>query len=217
MRGASRSARTASEFLPKDRNLATMQKAVQRCQGCELYRNATQAVFGKGKKGADVMLVGEQPGDKEDLAGKPFVGPAGHLLDRCLEAAGIDRTKIYVTNAVKHFKWEPRGKLRIHKKPSTLEIAACKPWFDAEVKAVGPKLIVCLGATAAQSLLGQAFRVTRHRGEIFQLMDQPPIIATVHPSSILRAQDDESRELERQEFVEDLKRAAQYLNERSSY
>jgi uracil-DNA glycosylase family protein len=211
MRNASRTARTASEFLPKDCNLAAMQKAVQGCQGCDLYRNATHAVFGEGKKGADLMLVGEQPGDKEDLAGKPFVGPAGHLLDRCLDAAGIDRTKVYVTNAVKHFKWEPRGKLRIHKKPTSLEIAACKPWFDAEVKAVGPKLLVCLGATAAQSLLGRAFRVTQHRGEIFESANHPPILATVHPSSILRAQDDESRERERLEFVEDLKRAAQYL------
>lgn len=157
------------------------------------------------------MLVGEQPGNQEDLAGKPFVGPAGHLLDRCLDAAGIDRTKVYVTNAVKHFKWEPRGKLRIHKKPGSLEIAACKPWLDAEVEAVGPQLIVCLGATAAQALLGRAFRVTQHRGEIIESMDHLPIVATVHPSSILRAQDDEARERQRQGFVEDLKRAAEYL------
>jgi DNA polymerase len=211
MKSAGRAARTASEFLPKNRNLVAMQMAVQRCQGCDLYRNATHAVFGEGIKEADVMLVGEQPGDKEDLAGKPFVGPAGHLLDRCLEAAGIDRTKVYVTNAVKHFKWTPRGKLRIHKKPSTSEITACKPWLDAEIKAVGPKLIVCLGATAAQSLLGRAFRVTQHRGEIFQSVDGPPIVATVHPSSILRAQDDKSRERERQEFIEDLRQAAQYF------
>jgi uracil-DNA glycosylase len=211
MRGSSQVARTASEFLPKDRNLAAMQKAVERCKGCDLYRNATHAVFGEGKRGSNLMLVGEQPGNQEDLAGKPFVGPAGHLLDRCLDAAGIDRTKVYVTNAVKHFKWEPRGKLRIHKKPGSLEIAACKPWLDAEVEAVGPQLIVCLGATAAQALLGRAFRVTQHRGEIIESMDHLPIVATVHPSAILRAQDDEARERQRQGFVEDLKRAAEYL------
>jgi DNA polymerase len=176
-----------------------------------LFRKATQAVFGEGTVNCDVMLLGEQPGDKEDLAGKPFVGPAGRLLDLCLEETGIDRNKAYVTNVVKHFKWEPRGKTRIHKKPNSQEMAACKPWLDAEVQAVGPKLIICLGATAAQSLLGSAFRVTQHRGEVFNKAHLPPILATIHPSSILRARDEESRKRERQNFVADLKRAAQYL------
>lgn len=159
------------------------------------------------------MLIGEQPGDKEDLEGKPFVGPAGKLLDRALEDAGIDRKQVYVTNAVKHFKWEPRGKRRIHQKPNTLEIAACRPWFDAEVKVVRPKIVVCLGASAAQSLLGKAFKVTERRGEFLPGRDlENPIaaevMATVHPSSILRAQSEEDRHREYALFVEDLKRVA---------
>ena len=198
-------------FLPETRSLPSLRRAIQGCKGCDLFRKGTQAVFGEGKVDSDVMLLGEQPGDKEDLAGKPFVGPAGRLLDLCLEEAGIDRNKAYVTNAVKHFKWEPRGKIRIHKKPNSQEIAACRPWFDAEVQTVEPKLIICLGATAAQSLLGSTFRVTQHRGEVFNKAHLPPILVTIHPSSILRARDEESRKRERQEFVADLKGSAQYL------
>lgn len=158
-----------------------------------------------------MILVGEQPGDREDMEGKPFVGPAGRLLDQCLEEAGIDRDAVYVTNAVKHFKWEPRGKRRIHKKPSLREIAACRPWFDAEVDAVEPELIVCLGATAAQALLGTTFRVTRHRGEVLTEANRPPVLATVHPSSILRAPDDASRHQAHAEFVNDLRTAAAFV------
>jgi DNA polymerase len=157
------------------------------------------------------MLVGEQPGDREDLAGKPFVGPAGALLDHALEAAGIPRTEVYVTNVVKHFKWEPRGKRRIHKKPNSSEIAACLPWLEAELGLVKPKIVVCLGATAAQALLGKQFRVTRERGKLLPFTLAPQILATVHPSSILRAPDDESRRKEMAHFVEDLKRVAQAM------
>lgn len=204
-------AKSALEFLPEKHDLKSLRAAAKDCRGCDLYQHATQTVFGAGTKGSAVLFVGEQPGDKEDQAGEPFVGPAGHLLDLCMEAAGIDRKAAYVTNAVKHFKWEPRGKLRIHKKPSTHEIAACRPWLDAEIEAVHPKLIVCLGATAAQALLGSTFRVTQSRGRAIELPGYPPIIATVHPSSILRAPDDEARTREREIFVADLKKAARFL------
>jgi len=157
------------------------------------------------------MFVGEQPGDQEDMAGQPFVGPAGRLLDACMVEAGIDRKAAYVTNAVKHFKWEPRGKRRIHKKPSMREIAACRPWLTAEIEAVKPRLIVCLGSTAAQSLLGPSFRVTKNRGRIMDVAGYPPIVATVHPSSILRAQTDDDRERERQLFIADLVAAARHV------
>ena len=179
------------------RDLEVLREASEKCQGCDLYLKATQAVFGEGQASAEVLFVGEQPGDQEDRSGKPFVGPAGRLLDECMMEAGIDRSKAYVTNAVKHFKWEPRGKLRLHKKPNSLEIGACKPWLEAEIRAVAPKLVVCLGATAAQSLLGSAFRVTQQRGVVIEPADMPPVVATVHPSSILRAQDEESRARER--------------------
>ena len=159
------------------------------------------------------MMVGEQPGDYEDRQGRPFVGPAGQLLDSCLVEAGIDRSHVYVTNAVKHFKWEPRGKRRIHEKPSSLEILACKPWFEAEVSAVHPKLVVCLGATAAQSLLGKSFRVTQSRGQLIHTTGLPPVMATVHPSSILRATDDEARSRETDLFIADLRRVATHLAE----
>lgn len=178
------------------------------CQACDLYRNATQTVFGEGEPGAGLMLVGEQPGDKEDVAGEPFVGPAGQLLDRALEAAGIARTTVYVTNAVKHFKWEPRGKRRIHQKPNAEEVAACRRWLDAEIEIVGPRVVGCLGATAAQGLLGRSFRVTKERGiprDLHVAGRDVTVIATVHPSSILRAPDPDAREREFEAFVADLR------------
>jgi DNA polymerase len=188
-----------------------LREAAQQCRGCDLWKRGTQTVFGEGKAGAEVMLVGEQPGNDEDLQGRPFVGPAGRVLDKGLEAAGIDRDDVYVTNAVKHFKWEPRGKRRIHKKPNAMQIAACRPWFDEEVKAVRPKVIVCLGATAAQALLGPKFKVTQDRGRIISTGDVP-IIATVHPSSILRAADDESRHSEMARFIDDLRVVAAQIS-----
>lgn len=197
-------ATSAADFLPARKTLPALREAARHCKGCDLWQRATQTVFGEGRVGADVILVGEQPGDQEDLQGRPFVGPAGRILDKALEAARIEREDVYVTNAVKHFKWEPRGKRRIHKKPSGMQIAACRPWFDEEVKTVAPKVIVCLGATAAQALLGRDFRVTRDRGKILT-HGAIPIIATVHPSSILRAPDDESRHAEMAHFIEDLK------------
>jgi len=201
---------SAAVHLPDRLSLSALREAVQTCRGCGLYRSATQAVFGEGARAADVMLVGEQPGDAEDLAGWPFVGPAGKLLDRALEEAGIDRSATYVTNVVKHFKWQGRGKRRIHQKPSWTEIAACRPWLDAELEVVQPRVLVCLGATAAQALLGRDFRVSRSRG---RLVDSPlaeVVTATVHPSSILRAQD-EDREREYEAFVADLKQVAKQL------
>ena len=203
---------SAAEFLPARRDLNSLRKAAAHCKGCSLYEHATQTVFGEGKSRARLILVGEQPGDREDIEGKPFVGPAGQLLDQCLEEAGIDRDEVYVTNAVKHFKWEPRGKRRIHKKPSAKEIAACRPWFDAEVEAVKPELIVCLGATAAQALLGRSFRVTQNHGEPINVPDLPPVLATIHPSSILRAPDEESRKQARAGFIDDLREADAFLH-----
>ena len=203
---------SAADFLPPRHDLPSLQTASKECQGCDLYRNATQTVFGEGRASSTILFVGEQPGDQEDLAGRPFVGPAGRLLDACMEEAGIDRSAAYVTNAVKHFKWEPRGKRRIHKKPTMREVAACRPWLSAEIEAVGPKLVVCLGATAAQSLLGSSFRVSQDRGKTMKVPGYPPIVTTVHPSSILRAQTDEDRERERQLFVADLITAARVLH-----
>lgn len=202
---------SAANFLPEKLTLPALHEASKSCRGCDLYKIGTQTVFGEGARHAEVMFVGEQPGDKEDLTGKPFVGPAGALLDRALVAAGIDRKQVYVTNAVKHFKWEPRGKRRIHKKPSSMEIAACRPWLDAEIEVVRPEVIVCLGATAAQALLGRTFKVTQHRGELIEHNGQR-YIATVHPSSILRAQDDDSRHAEMAHFIEDLRAVRQILN-----
>ena len=198
-------ASSAAAFVPGSRNLKVLASASRDCHGCDLYKNATQTVFGEGDSKARVMLIAEQPGDKEDLAGKPFVGPAGALLSRALEASGIDRKSVYITNAVKHFKFELRGKKRIHKKPAGLEIAACRPWLDSELEAVGPEIVVCLGATAAQALLGKDFRVTKRRGEFISGVLRPQILATVHPSSILRAPDSETREQEFTAFVSDLK------------
>src|SRR3954471_24178958 len=196
--------------VPRSRDLNTLRQAARTCKACPLWKLGTQTVFGEGRKGARILFVGEQPGDKEDLEGRPFVGRAGTVLDRALDEAGIDRQDVYVTNAVKHFKWEPRGKRRIHKKPNAMEIAACRPWLDAEIEAVKPEVIVCLGATAAQGLLGKQFRVTKSRGEIIE-SEGKTMLATVHPSSILRAPDDETRRLERQKFVEDLRVMAEYL------
>ncbi len=203
---------TAAPFVPAKHSLPILRKAVQECRGCDLYRHATQAVFGEivspasgGQSQAAIMMIGEQPGDREDLEGRPFVGPAGKLLDRCLEEAGIDRREMYVTNTVKHFKWEPRGKRRIHKKPGLREIRACRPWLDAEMDAVRPELIVCLGATAAQGLLGPKFRITAQRGVVQKVEGLPPIVATVHPSSILRAETDEDRDREMHRFIQDLR------------
>jgi uracil-DNA glycosylase len=178
------------------------------CKKCPLWKNATQTVFGEGRSQARIMFVGEQPGNDEDLSGKPFVGPAGRLLDASLVKAGIDRKKVYVTNVVKHFKWEPRGKRRIHKKPSSNEIVACRQWLDAEIASIKPAVIVCLGATAAQALLGKTFRVTTRRGEFIESPLAPHVMATVHPSSILRAPDEESRHNEERKFIADLKRIA---------
>src|SRR3954465_8985620 len=195
-------------LLPARPTLKSVADVAAGCKACDLYKRGTQTVFGEGPKGARVMLVGEQPGDAEDLAGHPFVGPAGKLLDRALEQAGIERAAVYVTNVVKHFKWEPRGKRRIHSKPNAGEISACRPWLETEIALVKPHALVCLGATAAQALLGKNFKVSKQRGEFVESSFAPLVMATVHPSSILRAQDDESRREERQQFVADLKRLA---------
>jgi uracil-DNA glycosylase len=192
-------------------SLDELRRAAAECTRCGLYARATQTVFGEGAEAADLVLVGEQPGDQEDLAGHPFVGPAGKILDRGLDAAGIDRSTVYVTNVVKHFKWTPRGKRRLHQRPNAEEITACRPWLDAEIKEVQPRLVVCLGATAAQALLGRAFRVTKQRGQLVDWDLEPSIMATVHPSSILRAQDAKAREAEFAGFVADLKVAADVL------
>lgn len=204
---------TAATLVPRNATLPRLAAAARACTACDLYKRGTQTVFGEGAPHALVMFVGEQPGDKEDLQGRPFVGPAGGLLDRALVEAGIDRSKVYVTNAVKHFKWEPRGKRRIHKKPNAMEIAACRPWLDAEIAAVKPQVVVCLGATAAQSLLGNSFRVTQRRGELIRSELAPYILATVHPSSILRAPDDEARHAEFGRLVADLKNVATALRQ----
>ncbi len=207
-----RSIPTAEAFVPSSRNLKVLKAASLDCKGCDLYKHATQTVFGLGEASARLMLVGEQPGNEEDLAGEPFVGPAGTLLSRALKEAGIDRESVYITNAVKHFKFEQRGKKRIHKKPSSLEITACRPWLDSEIEAIRPEIIVCLGATASHELLGKDFRVTRQRGELLSSEIVPQILATVHPSSILRAVDEESRHLEFASFVADLKVVAKALH-----
>jgi len=198
---------SAADFLPPRTTLPALREAVQGCRGCQLYKNASQAVFGEGTRSAAVMLVGEQPGDQEDHAGRPFVGPAGKLLDRALEEAGIDRRATYVTNAVKHFKWEARGKRRIHAKPSWSEVAACRPWLEAELAVVKPTVLVLLGAVAAQGLLGKQFRVTKQRGELVTSPLAPYVTATIHPSAILRGEPaDRERELAR--LVDDLRKVA---------
>ncbi len=202
---------TAATLVPPHPTLDKLRAAAAGCRACDLWERGTQTVFGEGFSPADVMFVGEQPGDREDLAGRPFVGPAGGILNKALEEAGIDREQVYVTNAVKHFKWEPRGKRRIHKKPNAIEITACRPWLEAEIEAVRPQVIVCLGATAAQALLGKSFKVTQHRGEMIASKLTPYITATVHPSSILRAPDDASRHAEYARFAEDMKKIAAVL------
>jgi uracil-DNA glycosylase len=198
--------------------LPVLQEQVQHCRGCDLYLNATQAVFGElethttaARPKVAIMMIGEQPGEQEDRQGRPFVGPAGRLLDKCLEEVAINRRQVYVTNAVKHFRWEPRGTLRLHKKPSIKQIHACRPWLDAELETVRPELIVCLGATAAQSLLGAKFRVLRQHGELQQAEGLPPILATLHPSAILRARTDEDRERDTSIFLQDLRNAKEFL------
>jgi uracil-DNA glycosylase family protein len=198
---------------PETSSWSELRNAARDCTACHLYRRATQTVFGEGPKHASIMLVGEQPGDYEDVAGKPFVGPAGKIMDRALEEAGIDREHVYVTNAVKHFKWEPRGKRRIHKKPNSREIAACRPWLEAELQVVKPRLVVCLGATAAQAIFGPSFRVTRERGKVLSSKLAPRVLATVHPSSLLRQPDEESREREYAHFVRDLRAALKAAGE----
>jgi uracil-DNA glycosylase len=198
----------------RNRSIAELRTAAADCTACHLYRNATQTVFGEGPESATILLVGEQPGDSEDRQGHPFVGPAGRLLDHCLEAAGIDRQRTYVTNVVKHFKWVPRGARRIHSKPGSVEIAACVPWLEAEVAAVKPKVVMALGSTAAQALFGRSFRVTRDRGRPIPSSLAPHAVATVHPSALLRAPDEETRRRETQRFVEDLCVAASLAEER---
>jgi uracil-DNA glycosylase family protein len=194
----------AADFLPSKPTLAAARDASAACRGCNLYRRATQTVFGEGAAHARIMLVGETPGDREDLAGRPFVGPAGQLLDRALEAAGIDRSAVYVTNVVKHFKWEPRGKRRLHKRPMPSEIAACMPWLRMEVELVRPKVIVCLGATAGQALFGNRFSVTRERGRFLESPLAPFVLATLHPSALLRIREPEERREAFDRFVADL-------------
>src|SRR6478672_866309 len=193
---------SALEFFPEKINYPALRDASLGCRGCDLYKLGTQTVFGEGPRDARVMMVGEQPGDEEDKQGHPFVGPAGKLLDRALVEAGIDRETVYMTNAVKHFKWKPAGKRRLHQKPNASEVAACKPWLYGELKVIHPEIVVCLGATAAQSLLGPDFRVTKTRGEWLEFEDGQRIIATIHPSAVLRAGD--GREEEYRHFVADL-------------
>ena len=203
---------TAASFLPDPLTLETARAAAKSCRGCDLWKNATQTVFGEGSRRAKVMLIGEQPGNSEDLEGHPFVGPAGRVLDRALEAAGIERKQTYVTNVVKHFKWEPRGKVRLHKKPNSKEIGACRPWLEAEIELVKPQVVVALGATAAQALLGSDFRVSREHGRFVESELAPHVTATVHPSSILRQRTEEEREQAMASLVDDLRRVRDVLD-----
>lgn len=206
----------ASSLIPATRDLSVLREVSGGCRACDLWARGTQTVFGEGRGRARVMMVGEQPGDKEDLMGRPFVGPAGAILDKALAAAGIDRDDVYVTNIVKHFKWEPRGKRRIHKKPSAIEVNACRPWLEAEIEAVRPEVIVLLGATAAQGLLGRNFLVSRSRGQWVDSEMNADVMATVHPSSILRAPDDQARHAAMSDFVADLKKVAGRIRNRKA-
>lgn len=203
---------SAADFIPPRPTLAKLRDAAASCRGCDLWVNATQTVFGEGKAGAAAVFVGEQPGDQEDRVGRPFVGPAGRLLDEALESAGLDRGMVYVTNAVKHFKFvrQELTKRRLHKKPNAAQVRACNPWLREELRLVKPKVVVALGSTAAQALLGNSFRVTQHRGEVVESEWAGPVIATVHPSSVLRAPDD-ARADARREFLSDIKRVAEYV------
>jgi uracil-DNA glycosylase family protein len=203
--------RSAAKPIPVKASLGGLEDVARGCKACDLWRNATQTVFGEGTPRAKVMFIGEQPGNQEDVEGKPFVGPAGKLLDAAFIDAGIRREDVYVTNVVKHFKWEPRGKRRIHKKPDAAEIAACRPWLDAEIGSLRPQIIICLGATAAQALLGRDFRVTQHRGDFLKSPLAPILMATVHPSSILRAPDKETKQQEFRRFVNDLKKISKVI------
>ncbi|SRR6266571_2505618 len=209
-RAAQRS--SAHDLIPDRPSIPKLADASAGCRACDLYEGATQTVFGEGPSSAEIMLVGEQPGDREDIEGHPFVGPAGRLLDRALDEAGIERGHVYITNVVKHFRFEPRGKRRIHKKPNAEQIGACRPWLEAELAVVRPKVVVCLGATAAQALIGRQFRVTQHRGQFVDTPLEPLVTATVHPSSILRAPDDRSRHAEMESFVRDLRTVAGALS-----
>jgi DNA polymerase len=202
---------SAAAFLPPRRTLTSLKRAARECKGCDLYRYATQTVFGAGKRTARVILVGEQPGNEEDLRGAPFVGPAGRILDRALDEAGVNRDETYVTNVVKHFKFERRGKARIHKKPNAEEVRACLPWLNAELEVLRPKVLVCLGATAAQALLGRQFRVTAQRGKVLKTTLAEYTVATVHPSSVLRQQTSEEREVALGELIADLRVVAGLL------
>jgi uracil-DNA glycosylase family protein len=202
---------SARDYLPKVQTLSSLRKAAARCEGCPLHERATQTVFGDGPAKAPLMLVGEQPGNDEDQEGRAFVGPAGKLLDRALREAGIDRDQAYVSNVVKHFKWVPSGRRRLHQKPNAREIGACLPWLEAELELIRPDVLVCLGATAAQALLGRSFRVTEHRGELITSTLAPHVTATVHPSSILRARSDEERASQMESFVRDLGKVAEIL------
>lgn len=202
---------TAAPLVPPKPSLKKLRLAARDCRACPLWKTGTQTVFGEGKPSAEVMLVGEQPGNDEDLAGKPFVGPAGRLLDQALVEAGIDRSTVYVTNVVKHFKWEPKGKRRIHKKPNAREIAACRPWLEAELQVLKPKVLICLGATAAQALIGKHFKVSRERGKIVPSPLAPNVMATLHPSAILRAPDEKARATMLSEFISDFKTASKLI------
>jgi DNA polymerase len=204
---------SAEDLIPAKPTLTSLREAAADCKACDLWKLGTQTVFGEGPRRSRILFVGEQPGNEEDHRGEPFVGPAGKLLDEALAEAGIDRSRVYVTNVVKHFKWEPRGKRRIHKKPNAQEVKACRPWLHAEIAVIKPKVIVALGATAARALLGSNFRVTKERGKFLDFTLAPYLMATVHPSSILRAPDDETRRLERRKFVSDLKKLADVISE----
>lgn len=209
---ASPANRSAEDFLPEDLSYESLVSSAAGCRGCDLYRNATQTVFGEGGRAGRVMFIGEQPGDEEDKQGHPFVGPAGKLFDRALDDAGIDRESIYLTNAVKHFKWKPRGKRRIHEKPRASEIHACKPWLLAEVLLVRPHIVVCLGATAAQALMGSTFRVTKMRGRWLESEYADKLMATLHPSAVLRMPTPESVERAYQDLVQDLTAIAREMS-----
>ena len=203
-------------MIPSRPTLKKLQVAAAGCKACDLWKTGTQTVFGEGKPTSTVMFIGEQPGNQEDLQGRPFVGPAGNLLDKALEEAGIDRSRVYVTNVVKHFKWEPRGKRRIHKKPNAAEINACRPWLQAEIDVIKPRVIICLGSTAAQAVIGPKFRVSTQRATFVQSDLAPFVTATVHPSSILRAPTDEARRTELARFIDDLKAIRAAIDQRSS-
>jgi uracil-DNA glycosylase len=204
----------ARQFFPAKISIRSLCNAARKCEGCSLFRNATQTVFGAGRPSSSLVFVGEQPGNEEDREGKPFVGPAGRILDEAMELAGIDRTRSYVTNVVKHFKWIPRGKKRIHDKPSAREIAACLPWLEEEIELIKPKVLVCLGATAAQALLGRDFKVSVERGRVVETAWAPHAVATIHPSSILRQRTSEERKQEKNRFIVDLKVVAGLLKQK---